>query len=468
MRSSLQICLCAVLLALSAARSTPAQAQDQSQSGPIPAYSDQATPYQSLAGVQGLSLGIESNRSYWQPQANISVTADSNPQQADQGPNWIEWVSASAGTDIHRVSGKSNLTLSYTAGGMYTNQYASGNGIVQALSVAEKLSLRRTVFSFIDQASYLPESGLGFSGLGTAALTTGTTAGSGLAFNPGPTILTGNAKILNNSDAVEMDQLLTPRSSLTFSGGYSLLHYFDASTSLFDYGVVNARVGYNYQMTTSDTFAVLYTFGDYQYSSSSESLVAHTAQISYGRVITGKLAFQVAAGPQIVISNSTPSSSGTSGGGGTTGSGALVSTENVLWSLNSSLRYQERRYGLDVSYNHGVSGGSGLLLGGETDTVNGSLSRQMSRTFSSGFTVGYSRVTGLPGAGLAADQSYHYWFGGLNLTEPLGQSIAVSAAYQVQYQTANAAACVGVTCGQNILRHTISVTFGWRERPLLF
>jgi hypothetical protein len=480
MRGFFQISACAALLSLCGAFSTRAQAQDQSQSGPIPAYhsplagmaasgdtdtddgnNQNTVEYQPLAGVQNLSLGLETSRSYWQPRIDVSATADSNPQQMDQGPNWIEWVSGSAGADIHHVSGKSDLTVSYTAGGLYTNQYASGNGVVQSLNFVDKWTFRRAVFSFIDQSSYMPESAIGFSGVGGAV--TSSTAGSGLTFNPAPTILTGNAKILNNSNAVEMDELLTPRSSLTFSGGYSLLHYFDAASGLFDYGMVNARAGYNYQMTAKDTIAVVYTFGDYRYANSAQSLMDHTAQLSYGRVITGKLAMQIAAGPQFVMSRSIASPAGTTGGSET-----AISTQSLLWSLNSSLHYQERRYGLGLSYNHGVSGGSGVLVGAESDTVSGSLTRQMSRTFSSGFSGGYTLIGGLPGTGQAAGQSYHYWFGGLKLTEPLSATIAVSASYQVQYQTANSADCVSPTCGENILRHMISVTFGWHERPLLF
>ena len=457
------------VIGLSACVACAQQAQDQSP--PVPAYSgsantptdqavdENASPYQSLSGVQNLSLGVEPTRSYWQPHVDVFGTADSNAQQFGEGRDWTTWISGTAGADIHRVSGISNMTLSYAGGGMYSNGNSSlGSGVTQQLSFSDKMTSRRSVFSVFDQASYLPQSSFGFGGLGVQLPTNGTT--TGLDFNPGQSALTGWGQTLNNSTALEVDYLLTPRSSLTFSGGYSLLHYFDSN--LYNYGIVNARAGYNYQLSQRNSFAIIYTFGDFRYSNLNESFNEHTLQASFGRVVNGKLSFQVAAGPQAVVSQASLTGVGLSGGFG------LPTQTQVLWSLTSSLQYQQRRYGMNLSYSHGVGGGSGVLVGGQMDMVSGSLTRQMSRTFSSGITGGYSKTTGLPGSGTAADQHYDYWFGGVNFTEPVGETVGLTFGYQVQYQTSNAAQCVGPTCGTNILVHMISVGLGWHQRPLLF
>lgn len=438
------------------------------QSAPVPGYSGAAntatdkdvgetlSQYQSLSGVQNPSLGVEPTRSYWQPHFDVFGTADSNAQQLGQGRDWTTWISGSAGADIHRVSGISNMTLSYAGGGMYSNGNSSlGSGITQQLSFADKLTYRRLIVSIFDQASYLPQSSFGFGGLGVQLPTN-----SGLVFNPGQSTLTGWGQNLNNSTAVEVDYLLTPRSSLTVSGGYSLLHYFDSS--LFNYGIVNARAGYNYQLSPRNSFAMIYTFGDFRYPNPNESFDQHTLQASFGRIVSGRLSFQVAAGPEAVVPQSSPTGVGIPGGF------TLPTQTQILWSLSTSLQYQQRRYGMNLSYSHRVGGGSGVLVGAQTNTVTGSLTRQMSRTFSSGFTAGYSRNSGLPGAGAATNQLYDYWFGGVNLTNPIGETFALTLGYQVQYQTSNTAECVGPTCGTNVLVHMISVGLGWHERPLLF
>jgi hypothetical protein len=471
--------ICGISLAASAVH-----AQDQNGSAPpIPAYhspligavdngdsatddnSDQSgAQYQALSGVQNLSLGTEPTRSYWQPHADVFGTADSNAQESGHGTDWTTWISGTAGVDIHRTAGISNLMLSYTGGGMYSNGNNSlGSGVTQALSFADKVSFRRTIVSVFDQASYLPQSSLGFGGLGVQLPGNGTST-NGSAFNPGQSALTGWGQTLNNSTAVELDELLSRRSSLSFSGGYSLLHYFNSD--LFNYGTINARAGYNYQLSARNSFAISYTFGDFRYAKIGESFSDHTLQASFGRVVNGKLSFQIAAGPEAVLSSF--SATGLPGAGTGTSVGGNITQTETLWSLATSVHYQQHRYGLNLAYNHGVTGGSGVLLGGQTDAVTGAVTRQMSRTFSSGFTGGYSRTQGIPGSFVASNQLYDYWFGGLSLTKPLGETVGLTLGYQVQYQTSNSAACVGPTCGTNILVHLISVGLGWHQRPLLF
>jgi hypothetical protein len=471
--------LCCVVLSGAAAH---AQQQDQNSTGaPIPAYrtplsgavgdtdtdtddnSDQTQAVnQPLSGVQNLALGLETTRSYWQPHFDVSGSGDSNALETPHGLDWQTWTSASGGVDIHRVEGISDLTMSLTSGGMFSNNSMLGNGAVEGLNFQEKISFRRSTLSLFDQGSYLPESALGFGGLGAAAVPANGQALPGIAFNPNQAVLTGRVQTFNNADAIELNELLTSRTSLTYSGGYSLLRFFGSNSSLLNYGIVNARAGYNYQITGKDKIAVLYTFADFRYATATGSFSDHTLQISYGRVLAGKLAFQIAAGPQAVVSGT-----GTAATGGQEAINAAPANR-VSWSLDTSLQYQERRYGLGLSYDHGVGAGSGVLVGAQMDTIGGTLTRQMSRTFASGLTGGYSRSDGLPGAGPAANQSYDYWFGGLNLAEPIGPSLGLTLSYQVQYQTSNGVACVGPACGGNVVRHIITVGLGWHERPLLF
>jgi hypothetical protein len=127
------------------------------------------------------------------------------------------------------------------------------------------------------------------------------------------------------------------------------------------------------------------------------------------------------------------------------------------------------RTSFGLSYNHGVSGGSGALAGALSDTFYGSVTRAMSRTFSSGITGGYSRNSGTDiGTTAPSNQTFDYWYGGANFTHPIGRSLGLTIAYQLQYQTSNAAFCIGPTCGTSVITHMISLGIGWHERPLLF
>jgi hypothetical protein len=422
--------------------------------GPIGAAAnvdaDQSSPTGNivLSSVQNLSAGLEIKRSYWQPHFDVTGIADSNSLETPTGLDWRTWTSISGGIDLHQVTQNSNLTLGYTSGGMISNDSSVSNGIIQGLNFTEKYSLRHSAISVFDTLGYLPESAFGFDGLGATTLPATGQGGAGLQFGPTQQVLTGRNRTLSNSDAVEFDDFVSGRTSLSFSGGYSLLHYFDSG--LFNYGVVNARVGYNYQVTRRDTFALFYTYSDYRYDISANSFDDHTLQVSYGRLINGSLAFQIAGGPLILVP------------------GGTSSTSEVSWTLNTNLQYTHRRYGTGVTYSRAVGGGSGAFVGARTDTVTGSITRQMSRTFTSGITGGYGRTQGLNAAGNPNNELVNYWFAGTNISEPLRATLALTASYQFQYQTANGGAtCIGPTCG-DVKRHMISIGLGWHERPLLF
>ena len=75
----------------------------------------------SLTGVEDLSLGTMAiEHSYWQPRLAVSETVDSNPGYFTAGNSWGTWTSLLGGVDIHRISGVSDLLVSYTGGGMFS------------------------------------------------------------------------------------------------------------------------------------------------------------------------------------------------------------------------------------------------------------------------------------------------------------------------------------------------------------
>jgi hypothetical protein len=479
-------CLCACALAIPTAeaqQTNPQGTQDQQQNqnaAPIPAYhsplasgNDQGNAGENsqvvepdttpLAGAQYISLGnIETTRSYWQPRFDLSGTGDSNPAEGTQNATWGTWTSFIGGVDIHRVSGRSDLVMSYTGGELYSNDSTTSNGIVQELGITERFTLRRSVIEFIDQVGYLPQASLGLGGaegLPTSGLNS---TGLGPGFEVGQSILTGQGQNISNSSVVQLDTFLTPRSSLTFAGGYSLLRYF--GSNLLDLGQATFQGGYNYQLTQKDTIAVIYGFGALRYSNVNQSIDTHSLQLSYGRRVTGRLAFQIAAGPEVGLYQ-TPISGVTSGGTGA----AAGSTTQFTWSLNSALSYQRERTSFGLVYAHGISGGSGVLAGSTSDTASASIDRRMSRTFSSGISAGYSRNIGLAiGTSQPASQTYDYWYGEATFAHPLSETLALTFSYQIQYQNSNSSFCIGPTCGTNVVRNLITVGLGWHERPLLF
>jgi hypothetical protein len=427
----------------------------------------------SLTGAENLGLGVPSlTHSYWQPHVDLVSSLDSNPVVSPGQSGWSTWTSVLAGVDLRRTSGNTDLTVTYLGGGMLSNTGNASNGIIQAADIKDKISFKRTTVTIIDQLNYTPGSTSGFAGLGSVQLPGAGLNGLGSGFTPGQTILTTLGQTLNNSFVTEVDTNVTHRTSISVIGGYSLLHYFDGS--LLDFGNANAQVGYNYQLNRSDTIAISYQFSAIRYSNFDQSINNNTVFVSYGHRVTGRMAFQVAVGPDFAFLRSPINPASTTSGQGGTGSSGTGGTstgtnsiQQIFWSMNAGLHYQLQRATLGATYAHGVGGGSGVLAGSVYDSVSGSMSSQFSRTTSGGVNFGYSHNKGLGVDGSTpVSETFGYWFGGANVSRPWGRELNLALSYQLQYQNSNSSFCIGTTCGSSVLRNVISFTVGWRGRPI--
>jgi hypothetical protein len=431
--------------------------------------SQEMTPdTRSLTGAETLSLGtIPLGHSYWQPRIAVSGTVDTNPGISSGGSSFGGGASFIGGVDIHHISGSSDMFLSYTGGGIFSSGGGMESGVIQEFGFKDTIKFRRSTFSVFEQLSYLPESSFGFAGTAGSGAPSGGGVNLGTGVTPGQSILSAPGQNLASSSVVEWDTRLTPRASLTFVGSYALLRYFQ--DGLANYGDASFQAGYNYQFTRKDTIAVSYTFGAFRYSNLSQSINSNTIQGSYARRVTGRLAWQIAAGPQF-ISSTNPIVGSTPATGSPTSS-----TSTVSWTLNTSLQYQLHHAGLSASYSHGLSGGSGILTGAETDIFTGSLSQQVSRTFNVAWSAGYSRNSGfgvpttIPPPTSSGQQNYSYWFAGVTAAHPLGRSLDVFVNYQLQYQTNDSNGCVGTTgCSPSLLRNQVAFGINLHKQPIPF
>jgi hypothetical protein len=420
------------------------------------------------AGALGLSLGApKTARSYWRPFVDLSASAFSNSGNGGSSTGWTTWTSVSGGLDLHKISGNSSLTMALLSGGSFSNS-GSGTAISstvseQVLGLTERISFHRTAISLMDQVGYLPQASFGYNGLGTPGSDVGGNLGLQAGLTPNQSILTTAGQRISNTSLVEIDTNLTPRKVLTLVGSYGLLHYFGSSLS--DNNETVAQVGYNYQLNRKDTIAVLYRFDAFRFSHVAQSINDHSVQLSYARRIAGRLSFQLSAGPDFAFSQ-TPISPQSApiiviGKGG--------NTTQFFWDVNAGLIYQLRRTALNLGYMHGVTGGSGVLAGAVTDGVSGSASRQLSQRVNAGWTIGYSRNTGLAVTSATtlatANQTYDYWYSGVNFTRNFGRSMNLTLGYQVQYQNSNTSFCVSSqTCKTTYLNHQIFLDLGWHPR----
>lgn len=469
----------------------PQQAAPQSQnqpSQPIPAYRSPlagtdngatddanggpealAPDTRSLAGAQDLSVGApKTGHSFWAPYFDVSSTLASN-SLSGSGTGWTGWGAFFGGVDLQRTSGNSDLILTYLGGdGVSSNN--GRNSILQQLGVGERLTFRRYSVTFLDQALYTPEAAFGYAGIGGANLfSTGGNIGLQSGFLPEQSIVTALGQRISNASIVEFNTFLTPRSTLTFVAAYGTLIFFD--NSLNNNYQATFQAGYNYLLTRKDSIALLYRFSALRYDHIAQSINNNSLLVSYARRVTGRLAFQIFAGPDIVFSQTPiPGSLGTSGG--TVGTPGTNRTEQYFWHVTANVDYRLRRTTFEASYNHGVVGGSGVLAGAVSDRVSFLATRQLTPTLHGTLLGGYSRNRGLtiiPGSILAtSNQVYDYGFANVSFARSLLRSMNLSVGYQANYQNSNSSFCVTATCGTTFLQHQVFLALGWHPRPTAF
>lgn len=439
----------------------PTQPQDQSQA-PIPAFhpgldttgdennNGEVEPdTMPVAGAQALSLGLSEAHSYWQPGITLISTAASDGLYTHQG--WTSYSTLLGNLTLHDVSGRSDLALRYQGGGVVSNDGDIPDSVIQQLSLNESLAFRRATLTFLDRTSYLPESAFGYGGIG--AIGTGLQPG----LTPNGTILTTQVRQLDNTSIAQLNTKLTPTSSLTLMGGYSLLHFF-GNSNLFDSNSAIAQVGYNRDLSRKNSIAVMYRFRAFRFSGSAQAINDNQFHLAFARRVTGRMAFQVQAGPEYA----------TFGLPIVVGSGPQTVPESsrFSWSLISTLDYSLGRATLGLTYNHGISGGAGVFAGSVADTVRASYFRRLSQTVSGTFSLGYARnrVLAIPGVSTPG-QAYDNWFGIATVTRQLGHLANVSLSYESRYQESNLAFCAGPTCGKSLFINQVFASFHWMAGP---
>jgi len=411
-----------------------------------------------LTGVLVPGVGTQEMRhSYWVPgfQYGNFIRSTGLNQPARTGSDWNSTSFVAGNLSLLENWSRSSLTVNYSGGGTFSTDKMQGNGYFHQLALVQAFTWERWQMSFIDQFSYLPQTQFGF-GAASALASPGVGGSLGPAapglqtsYQPSQSIFAALGSRYSNSATTQLTYLVSPRGSVTFAGSYGLLRFvepgnIDSNDTIFS-------AGYNYALTKNDTIGVLYRFSDYRYLGEPQAIGDHVAQVAYGRKVTGRLALQLFIGPEVTtfrLQTAGFSNQTSVAGGG-------------------SLTYGFSRSHVSVSYNHGVSGGSGLFTGSNGDTLQGSVDRQLSRLWHGSISFGYSRNSSLASGSTAlSSPTFNSWFAGAGLDRPLGRTANFSIGYSAYIQSNSQAVCPVGVCSSD-LQHQISLSFQWHTRPLV-
>lgn len=436
---------------------------------PVPNPQNAVKPDESpLSGAEAFTLGTSGGRSFVSPTIRYTQIADYSDKATGLGDDWRTTGTLIGQIALQRNLGRGQLGIDYAGGGTLFATASKSRGSFHRLGISQQMSWRRVTLMLADSMTYLPESSFGaggiggistgmqggFGGIGTG-LGGGGLGGGGLGgglvtgIAPGQSILTGLGRRISNTAIGQIQYTLGPRSSVTASGSYGMLRFLDSG--LISSNNYQFMTGYNHKLNAADTIAVIYSLSMMRFGGITRSANFHHIQLAYGRRLTSRMALRLTGGPQF----------------GTFSNPVSGSNSRASWSVRSSLLYNFRNTDLGLNYSHGASSGSGAVVGADTDRIEGSIRKQLTRMWQGGLMFGFAHNSSIRQLNtVTTNRTVNTWHGGLNLARPLGRQGQLHLMYRVSGQASdNPAGCTGLLCGRTPIRHHFSLAFSWGFGP---
>jgi len=364
-----------------------ANAQSQEPVSPLPAYGQENPPpavteNPPLSGIDLPSLEPHAAPlSYLQPGATVSQSLDTNPTTALGGQSAYSVSRALGSMTLQRLWSHYDLALDYIGGVAYYDLQGQGLKNLQQMDINQKLSWKRGELNLRETFSYLPE-----GNFGAAYGSLGSTGIASLGNTGAAPLLTGSIlgdlglapRILNVSMA-DVEEYLSPKSSITAAGGYGFTHFYgdDATTGTQFLGSSEAfaQVGYSRVMTSHTQVALMYAYQGFDFNFSGLSFHSNIFQAMYGHRISGRMDFLIAAGPQLTFIGAEcsaldvitdPDQCSINASGAVEGT---IPDRRLGVAGRARLRYRFTKTELDASYSRFDTNGSGLFAGAQTDVA---------------------------------------------------------------------------------------------------
>ena len=401
-----------------------------------------------LTGMQNATLGLpEIRHSYWVPGVQFS----SNEYSNSGGSGWTSDNFFIGNLSLVQAWNRALLAVNYSGGGYVSSNSQQGGGYYQQLALAQNYQSERWLIQFVDQFSHLPQSAFGFGGgtnlgiPGVGGSLGSTIPGLGGNYTPNQTIY-GIGPFTSNVSALQATYALSRRSSVTVVGSYGLLRFEQGN---YDSNTTVASAGYNYQLTRNDTLGLVYRYSSYQYPGNPQAYSDHAVNVAYGRKVTGHLGLSLFIGPEITnfripVGNT---------------------SQNIGLSAAANMTYAFERGVFTVGYLHGLSAGSGVLIGSNLDSVTATVSRQLTRQWAGSLNFGYSHNRPVVGTGAGSSPAYGDWYVGCSASRPIGRNFSFAVAYTATIGSYSGVGCTGAGCNGSNNYNTITLNFQWHPRP---
>jgi hypothetical protein len=468
---------------------TPAAVPDtaqQPETPPAPAFGQEnpPLPVSENPPISGIDQpGLEPHAaplSYLQPGVHLSEAADSNVADTLGHSDFHAVTRALGSLTLQRLWSNYKLALDFVGGAGYYSASGVGFRQIEQLDVDQRITWKRGQLGVRDSFSYLPEGNFGaaygsMSGLGQT-LGAGASAGQNVFLGGTQFGSLGQVPRILNLSLVDVVENLTPKSSVTLTGGYGFVHFtgravdlltgHQASARFLGSTQVSGQAGYNRILGPHDQAALLYGYQGFTFSVSGLAFHTHVVQLMWGHRISGRMDFLIAAGPQMTSINFG------------TGSQLRLSVAG-----RASLRYKFRKAILNATFDRYTTAGSGFFAGAQSNVGLLSIKRPLGRVWSGFADLGYSRnsraqpltpvqlalcaLSSTQCPGVVAN-TYSYGFAGLGVHRMIGRNFHAFASYQFNYLNFDNSFCgAGITtCNRISQRQLGTIGIDWTPRPM--
>jgi hypothetical protein len=293
---------------------------------------------------------------------------------------------------------------------------------------------------------------------------------------------------------------LTPKSSVTLTGGYGFVHFLanepGTNASFIGNSQVSGEVAYDRLLGPHDQGALMYGYQGFDFSTG-VSFHSHVIQLMWGHRISGRMDFLIGAGPQftqlgdILTFVSSPSAADTippcviSSGG----LECPMSSLRISAAGRASLRYRFPKTSLEIAYDHYLTSGSGFFEGSESDIAHLDVTRPLGRKWTGFSTIGFSRNSrvlpltpsqfstcvaeqqGQGGASAACPgvtaNIYDFGFARIGLRRSFSREFKAYVSYEFNDLAFDSSYCVpGSPCNRISQRHVGTIGVDWTPRPI--
>jgi|SRR6516165_287381 hypothetical protein len=400
-----------------------------------------------LTGIQNPTLGSpEIRHSYWVPGFQFSSNEYSHSQSGGSG--WTSDNYFIGNLSLLQAWSRATLAVNYSGGGFVSTDSQQGSGVYQQLALAQSFHPGRWLIQLFDQFSYIPQSGFGYGGgtnLGIPGVggPLGTPIpGLGGNYTPNQTIY-GVGAFYSNTFALQGTYALSRRGSITMAGSYGMLRFIESGS--YDSNTTVASIGYNYELSRNDTVGLAYRFSAYRYPANPQAYNDNVISVAYGRKVTGRVALRLFIGPEFTTFRIPVG----------------TSSQTTGVSAAASLTYAFDKGSFSLGYIHGLSAGSGVLIGSNLDQVTATVSRNLTRVWTGSLNFGYAHNSPVGGTKTSGYPAFNDWYAGASVGRPIGRDFSFSGAY-----TANVGNYLGSGNTSNNYS-TITLNFQWHPRPFV-